>query len=62
MSIVMAYSYVKVSKQSIFLGRKQLQVFNIIILHQFGVVRSALAIFCGIYNCKSYSYLFCVIM
>ena len=34
----------------------------IIILHQFGVVRSALAIFCGIYNCKSYSYLFWVIM
>ena len=54
-----AYSYVKVSKQSIFLGeKKQLQVFNIIILHQSGVVCSALAIFGGIYNCKSYLYLF----
>ena len=62
MSIVMLIVMSRSVNKAYFWGKKQLQVFNIIILHQFGVIRSALAIFCGIYNCKSYSYLFWVIM
>ena len=47
-----AYSCVKVSKQSTFVGEKQLQVF---IYFTSVCSSSALAIFCGIYNCKSYN-------
>ena len=51
MSIVMLIDMSRSVNKAYFSGKKQLQVFNIIILHQFGVVRSALAIFCGIYSC-----------
>ena len=62
MSIVMLIVMSRSVNKAYFWGKNNFKYLMLIILHQFSVVRSALAIFCGIYNCESYSYLFWVIM